>query len=381
MARTVDVSSRFHRQALITWWDQSRLQSARILVVGAGALGNEVVKNLALVGVGSITVCDMDAIENSNLARCVFFRESDLGKLKAEVLADRADQIYSGVSVTSVAVAVQRLGIGYLRDFDLIIGALDNREARAWVNQACRKLGKTWIDGAIEGLRGVARVFPPHGACYFCTLSEADFKHMSHRRSCALLSPEDLLEGKTPTNATTASIIAGVQAQEAIKFLVGGEERVSLNSKAWIYTGDSMESFHTSYLEDEFCLAHDRYEELIEVECSTLDELLDFVTANHLTAEDQIYALDFEEELITILPCTICDLGDEVLGFRSSLPLGASKCQGCGAERGGSMAASVLPDHKSLSMRVADLGFALRDVITVRTLNKRLHLLIAGAHG
>ena len=69
---------RYHRQNLITWWDQSRLQSARVLVVGAGALGNEIVKNLVLVGVGTVIVVDMDTIENSNLSRCVFFRPEEM---------------------------------------------------------------------------------------------------------------------------------------------------------------------------------------------------------------------------------------------------------------------------------------------------------------
>jgi adenylyltransferase/sulfurtransferase len=65
--------SRYHRQELITWWDQSRLSNSKVLVVGAGAIGNEVVKNLAMVGAGFISIVDMDSIENSNLARCVFF--------------------------------------------------------------------------------------------------------------------------------------------------------------------------------------------------------------------------------------------------------------------------------------------------------------------
>ena len=54
---------RYHRQSLITWWDQSRLKHACVLVVGAGALGNEIVKNLVLVGVGTVIVVDMDTIE------------------------------------------------------------------------------------------------------------------------------------------------------------------------------------------------------------------------------------------------------------------------------------------------------------------------------
>src|SRR3954462_8103534 len=88
-----DEHDRYHRQTLISWWDQDRLRSATVIVVGAGALGNELVKHLALAGVGRVVVADFDHIENSNLARCVFFRESDDGRPKAEVLAARAMEL------------------------------------------------------------------------------------------------------------------------------------------------------------------------------------------------------------------------------------------------------------------------------------------------
>ena len=83
----IDDEDRYSRLKLIGWWDQQRLASARVLVVGAGALGNEVLKNLALVGIGHITLIDFDTIENSNLSRSVLFRAADSGKPKATVAA------------------------------------------------------------------------------------------------------------------------------------------------------------------------------------------------------------------------------------------------------------------------------------------------------
>ena len=67
---------RFHRQTLIEWWDQERVAAARFLVIGAGAIGNEVLKNLALLGAGRVLVYDMDKVERSNLSRAVLFREA-----------------------------------------------------------------------------------------------------------------------------------------------------------------------------------------------------------------------------------------------------------------------------------------------------------------
>ncbi len=204
---------RYDRQRLITWWDQARLRDARVLVVGAGAIGNEVLKNLALLGVGNIHVIDLDTIESSNLARCVLFREEDEGRPKAEVAAFAARALNPDVRVTAHVGNVVLFPLGHLRDFDLAIGGLDNREARRWVNQAARKVGIPWIDGAIEGLAGVVRTFVTDGPCYECTLGEADYALLAQRKSCTLLSAEEIASGRTPTTATTASIVAGIQVE------------------------------------------------------------------------------------------------------------------------------------------------------------------------
>src|SRR5258708_4352384 len=62
---------------LISWWEREKVQTAKVLVVGAGALGNEVIKNLTLMGVGHIFVLDFDTVEAANLSRSVLFREGD----------------------------------------------------------------------------------------------------------------------------------------------------------------------------------------------------------------------------------------------------------------------------------------------------------------
>lgn len=70
---------RYDRHQSIDWWNQSRLKDSKILVAGAGALGNEVLKNLAMVGVGNITVIDFDTVSITNLTRSVLFRENEIG--------------------------------------------------------------------------------------------------------------------------------------------------------------------------------------------------------------------------------------------------------------------------------------------------------------
>ena len=84
---------RYERLRMIGWWDQQRLEQANIVVVGAGALGNEVLKNLALLGIGNTLVIDFDHIEVSNLSRSVLFREIHDGQSKAIVAAKMAMEL------------------------------------------------------------------------------------------------------------------------------------------------------------------------------------------------------------------------------------------------------------------------------------------------
>ncbi|HZU29488.1 MAG TPA: ThiF family adenylyltransferase, partial [Candidatus Angelobacter sp.] len=150
---------RFSRFRLIGWWDQEKLRSAKVLVIGAGALGNEILKNLALLGFANIVVVDLDSIEASNLSRSILYRASDVGRRKADVAADAVKNIFPDAHVHPItANVVHGLGLGLFAWADVVLAGLDNREARLWINRACWKMNKPWIDGAIEGINGVARL-------------------------------------------------------------------------------------------------------------------------------------------------------------------------------------------------------------------------------
>ena len=75
----LDQEHHYSRLKLIKWWDQDKLAQVKVMVVGCGALGNEVLKNLALLGVGHILLVDFDKIEISNLSRSILFQASDQG--------------------------------------------------------------------------------------------------------------------------------------------------------------------------------------------------------------------------------------------------------------------------------------------------------------
>ena len=363
---------RYHRQELISWWDQARLRAARVLVVGAGALGNEIVKNLALLGVGSIEIVDMDKVEYSNLARCVLFADTDRGRFKAEVVAERAAQMNPDVRATARSTKVERLGLGYLRHFDLVIAGLDNREARLWVGTSCRKLGMTWVDGAIEGLRGLVRVFPPTGACYECTLGEADRAILSNRRSCALLSVEQMQTGHVPTNATTASVIAAIQVQEAVKLLVGRDDLVALFNRAFHYTGDVMDTYAVDYVEDEYCISHDHYANVTSLELDTTATARDVLS---LVAGGAGAVLGFEDDLIVSGTCHGCGNKVDLLRFKGALRPGSGECS-CGTALTLEAVRTVTADDPIAALPLHSWDPALEELVTIRTPAGRRHVTL-----
>src|ERR1043166_374825 len=122
---------RFSRFRLIPWWDQNKLRAARVLVIGAGALGNEILKNLALLGCEQVVVVDLDRIEESNLSRTILFSSDDVGCFKADVAARSFKKLLPQARVTPmVANVVQNCGLGLYAWADVILAGLDNREAR-----------------------------------------------------------------------------------------------------------------------------------------------------------------------------------------------------------------------------------------------------------
>jgi adenylyltransferase/sulfurtransferase len=315
--------SAYHRQELITWWDQKALLSSRVLVVGAGALGNEIVKNLALVGVGNITIVDMDIIEHTNLARCVFFRRDDELKLKAEVLAREASKMNLDVKSDFYTVPVQDLGDGFLLNFDLILAGLDNREARVWLGAAAKRTGKVWIDAAIEGLMGKVQTFVPDGPCYACTMGDKDWEALTKRLSCKLLGVEEMEGGHAPTNATTSSIIAGIQTQEAIKYLVGKKDFYALENKVWRMLGEQMATFTSNVDISDDCPFH--YDH-VEVSGSTnLPETMGKLWETFNQPEDAV--LSFYDDFITIAECPGCSAASK-FGYKDLMKKQGT-CQAC----------------------------------------------------
>ncbi|KAJ2707585.1 NEDD8 activating enzyme [Coemansia sp. IMI 203386] len=159
---------------------QQLLNEAKVLVIGAGGLGCEILKNLAMSGFKDIHVIDMDTIDISNLNRQFLFRKADVGKPKAEVAAEFIRRRSPDVNITAHFKRIQEMSEEFYLGFTLIICGLDSIEARRWINAFVCGLVETHgyegfkpiVDGGTEGFKGNARlILPTHSACFECGLN------------------------------------------------------------------------------------------------------------------------------------------------------------------------------------------------------------------
>lgn len=339
----------------ISWWEREKVEDARVMVVGAGALGNEVIKNLTLMGIGHIFIVDFDEIELANLSRSILFREADTGRKKAEVAAARAKEINPNVHVQYLHGDVTTaIGLGVFRRMDVVIGCLDNREARLAVNRFTYWINRPWVDGAIQEFLGLARVFVPgEGACFECSLTEQARRDLAIRYSCPLLARENVLLGKVPTTPTIASIIAGIQSQEALKLIHGKPVKAG---SVIHFNGMTNEMHDAAYTPVEDCESHWTYGQITELplraDSTTLKELLQVVRRD--LGPEAVIELD--QELVLTLTCPQCGSQEDVLEPISSVGFNRAHCPTCGILRETELSHTIHGDENFTGRTLSSLG-------------------------
>lgn len=190
---------------------QRKLQAARVLVVGAGALGAPVCAYLAAAGVGRITVADDDRVSLSNLQRQVLFRDDDLGRPKAATVAAAMKALNPHIAVTPLPRRITEGDAALIAEHDLVLDGTDSFESRAAINRACVEAGTPLIAGSIAQWEGQITIWDPaRGApCMACLFPQAPAAGLAP--SCAEAGVVGALPG----------VVGSMMALEAIKLIAG----------------------------------------------------------------------------------------------------------------------------------------------------------------
>jgi adenylyltransferase/sulfurtransferase len=363
---------RFSRLRLIPWWDQAKIANCKLLVVGAGALGNEILKNAALLGFRKIAVVDLDRIEESNLSRTVLYREGDVGEFKAEAAAKAYRWLAPDATVQPLVENIMHgCGLGLFEWSDIILAGLDNREARLWINRSAWKVNRPWIDGAIEGINGVARAFLPGVApCYECTLGEVDWALLEKRMSCNLLVHEPTTEGKIPTTPTISSIIAGIQVQEAVKLIHG---LPTLAGKGYIFEGMNHSSYLIDYTENPDCMSHYVLPQVVHLEESsdelTLERLRKRAQSDFGSEE---LTIEFSRDVVWKFVCPACREQEERFAPAASIPFEAARCKKDGQLRTVVSLPGYRGEKELGGRRLSELGLPWFDAFVARDTQREI---------
>jgi adenylyltransferase/sulfurtransferase len=219
----------------------SRRQTAiTALVVGAGALGNEVIKNLALVGVRDLWILDRDVVEASNLTRSILFCTHDIDTHieartpKATFAGLRVSEINPDVAVRTFVGEIADFGYGVLRRADIVFSCVDNELARLELGWACARLRKPLVDGGlglINHSSAQVTLFPPEaGPCYACRKGAERRRQLlqeSQGREDPCWRKEDEIRNAAgvPTTPIMASVAGAFQVELGLRAIGAKDEK------------------------------------------------------------------------------------------------------------------------------------------------------------
>jgi molybdopterin/thiamine biosynthesis adenylyltransferase len=197
------------------------LQTKSVLIAGAGNIGSHLTPLIARIGVGTIRIIDRDHVEAKNLTT-QDFRPQDVGRPKAEVLAERLRPLFPATQFEAHCCDLEDLPLG-VAEVDVILGALDSRRARQLlVSEIAWPLGVPVIDGGVgEGLLGRMQVFlpGPETACLECTWGQADYRQLAAEYPC---QPGEAAQAPaTVSTAFLGSCVASLMASDCHRLLVG----------------------------------------------------------------------------------------------------------------------------------------------------------------
>ncbi|MGH8127062.1 MAG: ThiF family adenylyltransferase [Gammaproteobacteria bacterium] len=213
---------------------QERLTRARVLVIGAGALGTPALYYLAAAGVGTLGIADDDALELSNLHRQILYRTADIGRSKAEAAAERLTDFNPDIRIETHTRRVDASNAtALIRGYDMVLDATDRLETKFLVNDACAQAARPLVHAAVLGFEARVAIFDAtSGPCLRCLFPAPP-------ASPALTCSEAGVLG------AVTGMAGSLQALEAIKLIIatgGANPLRTLLGRLWLLDGRTLET-------------------------------------------------------------------------------------------------------------------------------------------
>lgn len=374
----------FARQNLVLNQETGeKIKITKILVIGAGAGGNELLKNLALMGFGNFTIVDFDPIEASNLSRTTLFSKNDIGKSKAEIAATALKQIslHESPNIQGLNAKIQDIGKQIFFDHDIIICCVDTMDARAYINDWCVLLKKPLFEMGFEKFTVQISFFPNElttDACLREVIGFGDFA--GTRQSCSKLKIIDTNLVHIPTIQVAAALAGVLTATEIIMYLKG-ESR--LKNKVLQYAADYHRILEIEYPQSDKCHLHEN------INCEVFQSNLNHKTNSFgdLLSELNIkfnsdFYINWHEEFVYSMVCESCGTEMIIKKYKSEIFDTERWCPEClkkgfyneneGVKAKWNINKELFltnPNHKFfLELPMSDFGLKDNDIIVVNNL-------------
>jgi molybdopterin/thiamine biosynthesis adenylyltransferase len=297
---------RYQRHSLIDWFSQDYIKSLHLAIIGVGAVGNEVIKNMALLGVGKLDIFDFDIIEIHNLTRSVLFSEADLGKTKVETAASKVKELDPNVKVNFFYGDFwESLSINNLENYDAVIACVDNFEARLKINFICKLLKKDLINTGIDSRYATVEYFPfsrlDNLSCFECNLPLTAYNRISERYSCGWLKRIAYIERKIPTTIITSSIAASYATSLALR--LGNHQSINFSYRIFCDTISGNTSKYNLLRNTECPVCSDISKPVVIVKSKNIIEEKIFNTINF---NDENISIKTSEQIIAYTKCLKC---------------------------------------------------------------------------
>ena len=228
-------TQRYSRQIMlenIGYEGQIKLDKSVVTVVGAGSLGSPILQRLVTMGIGTVRVVDLDAIDITDLHRQILFRDADVGEPKVEVAVRWLCEMNLACNVRAVPASVNYASApDIIKNSDVVIDALDSVTARYALNEACVDASIPFVTGGAVGVQGQVFTVLPGSACYSCV-----FPGLSDE-----MIPSCGIEGVHPA---VLGIVGNIEVSEAVLILT--EDRPSLSGRMLHIDIESMTFTHTA---------------------------------------------------------------------------------------------------------------------------------------